>query len=254
MPSIDLNGDVGELPGGAADAALIPLLTSASIACGGHAGDEALMRQALRLTRTAGVAAGAHPGFADPNGFGRRERHVSAWEVEDLVVSQVAALAGLARDEGIALRHVKPHGALYHLAAREPGIAEAVARAVRGLDGQLALFAPPASALLHAGAAAGLAVAAEGFPDRSYEPDGTLTPRGRPGAVLLDPVDVAARAVRMARDGVVAAADGSDIPLPVDTLCVHGDTPEAAILAAAIRRALEAAGLMLTAFNSAPPR
>lgn len=251
MRSIDVNCDVGEVAG--ADAAVMPFITSASIACGAHGGDASIVRQALRLSRAANVSAGAHPGFADREGFGRRERCASAWEVEELVLVQVAALGALAGEEGVVLRHVKPHGALYNQAARDIATAEAVARAVRGSHGDLALFAPPGSALLHAGRGIGLAVAAEGFADRAYEPDGSLTPRGRPGALLQDAQAVAARAVRMAAEGVVIATDGTALPLPVDTICVHGDTPGAPALAAAVRRALEAAGLRLEPFRSGRP-
>jgi 5-oxoprolinase (ATP-hydrolysing) subunit A len=251
MPlSVDLNADLGESFGRwtlGDDRAVLECITSANVACGGHAGDPDVMRRTVRLARDAGVAVGAHPGFADLAGFGRRELPLTPLEVENLVLAQVGALTAIAAAEGVRLQHVKPHGALYNMAVRDRPLAEAIARAVHALDADLLLFAAPGSELQSAGAKAGLAVTAEGFADRSYEPDGSLTPRSRPGAVIED-ADVAAdRAVRMVRDGVVASRGGEEIPMRIGTLCVHGDTPGAALLARRLHEALTGQGIKVLA-------
>jgi UPF0271 protein len=247
---IDLNSDLGEAFGPwtlGDDEALMPGLTSASIACGFHAGDPGTMRRTLALTRAHGVAAGAHPGFPDLVGFGRRDLHATPREVEDLVLYQVAALAGMALSEGQRLAHVKPHGALYNMACRDRALAAAVARAVAAIDTSLVLFGLPGSALLEEGARAGLRVAAEAFADRAYNADGSLASRQRPGSVLTDPVMVAERARRLVAEGEVTAVDGSVLRLRADTLCVHGDTPGAAALLRHLREALQDAGVQIAA-------
>jgi len=243
--TIDLNCDMGESFGPwkmGADEQVMPHITSANVACGAHAGDPSVMRRTVRLARASGVAVGAHPGFADLQGFGRREMQVDAAELEDSLVAQIGALAAIAKAEGTALQHVKAHGALYNMAARDAALATVVARAIRACDPSLIMFGLPGSPLLDAGRREGLRVAAEGFADRSYEPDGSLTPRSRPGAVVHDVDAVVARAVRMVTDGVVLTADGRVIELRVQTICVHGDTPGAAELVARIAAALGAAG------------
>lgn len=243
---IDLNSDVGESFGAyriGADEAVMASITSANIACGYHAGDPAVMRRTVRLARDAGVAIGAHPGFADLVGFGRRELRATPREVEDLVLYQIGALAGIARAEGTALAHVKAHGALYNMAARDRSLADAIARAVRAFDATLVLFGLPGSELLRAGEDAGLQVAAEGFADRAYSPDGSLAPRSAGGAVIHDADDVVTRALTMVHEGRVVATDGSVLSLAVDTLCVHGDTPGAAELTAQLRAGLERQGV-----------
>ncbi|MEO8520910.1 MAG: 5-oxoprolinase subunit PxpA [Acidobacteriota bacterium] len=242
---IDLNCDLGEIAGSPVDAAVMPLITSANIACGGHAGDAETMRRTLRLARDAGVSAGAHPGWPDREGFGRRTLSMTPREVEAVVCDQIAALARIASAEGVRLRHVKAHGALYTAAARDAAIAAALAGAVRDADPSLVLFGAAGSEMLRAGAAAGLAVAAEAFADRGYEADGSLTPRAMPGAVIDDPGVVASRAVRLATEGRIEASGGIEIVIRPDTLCVHGDTPRAVELARAVRAALERAGLIL---------
>src|SRR4051812_17472405 len=242
---IDLNCDMGESFGAwrlGDDEQVMPHITSANIACGAHAGDASVMRRTVRLARQAGVAIGAHPGFADLQGFGRREMQAEPAEAEDLVIAQIGALTAIARAEGVPVQHVKAHGALYNMAARDPRLAAAIARAIAACDPALVMFGLPGSPLLEAGRAAGLRVAAEGFADRSYEPDGSLTPRARPGAVIHDVDAVVARAVRMVRDGVVLTGDGREIALRVQTICVHGDTPGAAELVARIGEGLRAAG------------
>jgi UPF0271 protein len=252
MASIDLNCDMGESFGAysiGADAEVMPSISSANVACGFHGGDPGVMRRTVRLAKAAGVAVGAHPGFPDLAGFGRRELRASPQEVEDMVLYQVGALDAIARGEGMRLQHVKAHGALYNMAAKDRPLADAIARAVRAFDPALVLFVLPESELQHAGEAAGLAVAPEGFADRSYEPDGSLTPRSRPGAVVHDPAAVVARAVRMATAGRVAASNGSDISVTVSTICTHGDTPGADELTRQIRAGLERAGIAI-----GPPR
>ena len=243
---VDLNCDMGESFGRwelGADADVMPHISSANIACGAHAGDPAVMRRTMRLATAHGVACGAHPGFADLAGFGRREIPITAGEATDLVLCQLGALDAIARTEGVSLRHVKPHGALYNMAARDAALGEAIASAVAQFDRTLVFFGLAGSAMLNAAHAAGLAVAGEGFADRSYEPDGSLTPRSVPGAVIHDLSLVVDRAVRMVTRSRVVARDGSEIELHVDTLCIHGDTPGAPALARALRQGLAAAGV-----------
>jgi UPF0271 protein len=243
---IDLNSDLGESFGPwpmGQDAALMDSISSANVACGFHAGDPGTMRATLHLAREKGVAVGAHPGFPDLVGFGRREIKASPAEVEDFVLYQVSALAGMASTLGLRLQHVKAHGALYNMACKDRGLADAIARAVAAFDRSLILFGLPNSELLRAGEAAGLKVAAEVFADRAYDPDGSLTARSKPGSVIHDTATVVARAIKMARDKTVVAIDGSTIALQADTICLHGDTPGAAEHARAVRKGLEAAGI-----------
>ncbi len=247
---IDLNADIGEFPGihdADNDERLLRSITSGNIACGFHAGGPDVMRHIVRMAARAGVSIGAHPGFRDVEGFGRREMQLELEEITDLVTHQVAALAAIAKAEGVSLRHVKPHGALYNMSARRADIAEAIASAVAAFDDTLVVVGLPASALLAAASRLGLSVAAEAFADRSYERDGALTPRHVAGAVLTEPAEVAERVVRIVCEGQVVARDGSILSLKADTICVHGDTPGAAELAAAVRAGLEHAGVQLRA-------
>ena len=247
---IDLNADVGESYGRwtlGNDAELMKSITSANVACGFHAGDPGVMRETVRIARDAGVAVGAHPGFPDLVGFGRRNIAASPREVEDFV----GALAAVAAAEGVRLQHVKAHGALYNMAVRDRSLADAIARAVRSLDRTLLLFGLPKTALLDAGEAAGLRVVAEGFADRAYEADGSLTPRTRPGSVIHAVDEVVQRAVRMAVDGTVTATNGQDIPMRVQTLCTHGDTPNSHELTRQLREALERSGVTIRACGAA---
>jgi 5-oxoprolinase (ATP-hydrolysing) subunit A len=255
MRTIDLNCDMGESFGAysiGADAEVMASISSANIACGFHGGDPMVMRRTVRLARDAGVAVGAHPGLPDLVGFGRREIRVTAQEVEDLVLYQIGALAAIAQSEGVRLRHVKAHGALYNMAARDRALADAIARAVRACDSSLILFGLPASELIRAGEAAGLPVASEGFVDRAYEADGSLTPRSRSGSVIHDVDTVVRRAVRMVEEERVTAADGSEIPLHIDTLCIHGDTPGAAELTRALAAGLARAGIAIAPAAAGP--
>ncbi len=248
MPTIDLNCDCGEGFGAwqlGDDAALLRHVSSANIACGAHAGDPEIMRRTLRLCRELGVAAGAHPGYPDLHGFGRRALPMSPAEVENNVLAQLGALAALARAEGVALRHVKPHGALYNVAAVTPAIAEAIARAVAAFSRELLLVGLAGSQLVAAGAAAGLRVAREAFADRGYAADGTLLPRGTPGALIVEPAENLAQALRIVIEGHVLGPGGERVPVVADTLCVHGDMPGAAGRAEALRRGLEAAGVLV---------
>jgi UPF0271 protein len=243
---IDLNADVGESLGPwpmGDDAALIPLVSSVNVACGFHAGDPLGIARTIALAVAAGAAIGAHPGYPDLVGFGRRDMAIEPDELEAAIVYQVGAVAALAHAAGAQLRHVKPHGALYNRAARDPATADAVARAVRRVSVELVLVGLAGSVSLEAGRAAGLAVAAEAFPDRAYEGDGRLRSRLHPDALVAGPADAAARAVAMATRGEVAAIDGSRVSLQPDTLCIHGDTPGAAAIARAVRHALESAGV-----------
>jgi UPF0271 protein len=189
------------------------------------------------------VAVGAHPSFADRTGFGRRDIEVDPTEITALVSYQIGALAAIAGAEGVRLQHVKPHGALYNMSVRRADVADAIVRAVASFDNSLIVVGLPGSELLAAALRSGLPIAAEGFADRGYEPDGSLTPRDRTNAVLTDPGMIAERAVRIARDRQVVASDGSVVPVQVDTICVHGDTPGAAAIAAAVRLGLEKAGV-----------
>ena len=241
MKSIDLNADLGE--GMRGERELLGLVSSASIACGLHAGDAASMADSIRAAQAAGVAVGAHPSLDDRANFGRTELPVTAVEVCALVAYQVGAFHGVARSLGVQPRHVKPHGALYNMAARDRALAEAVVRAIWAVDSALILFAPGGSALAQAAEASGLRVAREVFADRNYLADGALVPRTRPDALLHDAAEAAARVLRMLREGVVRTVDGSDLAIAADTVCVHGDTPEALAFAQKLRAELGDGGI-----------
>jgi 5-oxoprolinase (ATP-hydrolysing) subunit A len=238
---IDLNCDMGE--GEPSDERILPFITSASVACGFHAGDAATMRRTVRLARAHGVAVGAHPSYADREGFGRRALDVDPDQVRDEVVYQIGALWGICRAEGVRLAHVKPHGALYNKAAGDPALAHAVCDAVRVVDPSLVVMCLAGSPMADQARRFGLACAEEAFADRAYTSAGTLVPRGTPGAVIQDPNEVAARALRIVREQRVTSIDGRTVSLQAQTLCVHGDTPGAERLAAAIRARLDAEGV-----------
>lgn len=247
---IDLNCDMGESFGVyrlGADEQIMPLITSANIACGFHGGDPQVMRRTVRLARKHGVAVGAHPGYRDLAGFGRRPLVCAPDEVFADVLYQIGALAAFCRAEGVQLRHVKPHGALYNTAASDPATAGAIAGAVAAFDRSLALYAPPGSALERAGLEAGLRVVREGFADRGYAADGTLLPRSHPGSVLFDPEVAAAQARQLACARTVTAHTGEAVPVPAGTICVHGDHPKAVLLLRRIREELAAAGVSVAA-------
>jgi len=250
---IDINSDVGESFGAYTighDAGLMPSITSANIAAGFHGGDPSVIRQTIRMAKAHGVAVGAHPGFPDLVGFGRRELNVTPAEAEDMVLYQVSAVAGIAAAEGVRIQHVKPHGALFNMAVRNAELSAAIARGVAAFDASLILFGLPGSEILVAGRAAGLRVAAEVFADRAYEPDGSLASRRKPGSVIHDADAVVARAVRMVTDQTVVATDGSVVRLQADTICVHGDTPGSDDLAAKIRAGFVRAGVTVRAVGA----
>jgi len=249
---IDLNGDVGESTSGSTappDLALVPHITSANIACGFHAGDPGVMRATVEYAREHGVAVGAHPSFPDPEGFGRRELQFSPADVEDFVAYQVGALAAIAAGLGVRLQHVKPHGALFNMAVRDAALADAIARGCALIDKSVIVFGLPGSEIVAAGARLGLRTACEGFADRAYQSDGALVPRHQPGAVVHDPSAVVGRALRMVCDRAVETIDGRTMPLVIDTLCVHGDTPGAVDLAARLRHAFREAGVEVKALG-----
>lgn len=241
MLEIDFNSDLGEgfgLYRVGDDEAVLAQITSANIACGFHAGDPAIMRRTVAAAVRNGVAVGAHPGFADLQGFGRRKVALSADEAYECVLYQIGALSAFAAAEGTLLHHVKPHGALYNQAAADPVLANAICEAVRDFDPSLYLYGLANSALTAAAEALGLAVRHEVFADRTYQPDGSLTPRGQAGAMITN-VDQALAQVRsMLHHGHVLAVDGTPVPVRPDTLCIHGDQPGAADFARAIRQAL----------------
>ena len=250
MDRVDLNCDMGESFGAytiGADDAVFPFITSANIACGFHGGDPRVMRTTLAAARERGVAVGAHPGFQDLIGFGRRTMDVTPQEAYDLVVYQVGALLGFANAGGVRLQHVKAHGALYNMAAARADLAAAIARAVRDVDAGLVLFGLPGSNLISEAESIGLPTASEAFADRNYMPDGSLVSRRRPDAQVHDADEAVRRSIRMVRDGVVQAVDGKDIPIRADTICIHGDGPHAAEFARRLRTAFEDAGITVAA-------
>jgi UPF0271 protein len=243
---VDLNSDLGE--GGERDEEILDLVTSANIACGFHAGDPASIFSSICAAKERGVAVGAHPSLADRENFGRIERGVSASEIFPLVTYQIGAFKALCAAAGSEMNHVKPHGALYNMAARNPALARAIAHAVLAVDTRLILFVPPRSGLEIAAVELELQTAREVFADRNYLPDGSLVPRTRPDALVHDPIEAAERVMRMLREGVVRAVDGSDVPIEVETICVHGDRPEAVGFVRELRRRLESESVMI-----APP-
>lgn len=241
MISLDLNADLGE--GMASDEALLEIVSSASIACGGHAGDEATMRAAVRAAKARGVTIGAHPGFADREHFGRRRLLLPPEELDGQICSQVRRLVEIAEEEGAAVRYLKLHGALANMAAEEPAVAALCFASVMGLVDELAILALDNSAQVEVAESMGFAVVREAYADRAYLPSGLLVPRPEPGAVLHDPSAIAARAVRLARKGEIVAIDGTVLRSSARSLCIHGDTPDAIAIAQRLRRALADAGI-----------
>ncbi len=252
---VDLNSDMGESFGpyrlGAPTEALLRYVTSANVACAFHAGDPRIMRETVALAKAAGVGVGAHVGYPDREGFGRRAMRMTFEEIATDVLYQIGALSAFCREAGVSLRHVKAHGALYNQGERDPAVAQALVEGVRRFGAPLVLVAAPGSAMAASAAVAGLAVAREAFADRAYRADGTLVPRAEAGSVIDDPAAVAARAVRLVREGMVSSAEGADVAVGADTICIHGDTPGAEVLAETVRAALEAAGVAVRPFPSA---
>lgn len=245
MSTIDLNADLGE--GGSQDAALIALVSSANIACGGHAGDEATMRAAIDACLAAGVAVGAHPGYEDREHFGRRPMALGVAEVTDLVTRQLGCFAEIAARAGARVHHVKPHGALYNQAASDPHLAAAVAAGLASVLPGCRLYTPPGGVLADAASKAGLPVCAEGFIDRRYAKNGALVSRDQPGAVIAELGMAVAQALQIACEHRVHTVTSSWFPLPAQTLCVHGDSLHAVEILRAVRQALIAAGINLQA-------
>ena len=230
----DLNCDMGESFGVYHvdnDAAIMPFVTSVNIACGFHAGDPSVIRKTVRLAIENDVLIGAHPGYQDLQGFGRREMVLSSDEIYDLVVYQIGALLGVVKSQGATLHHVKPHGALYNMAAVNPVIAGAIARAVRDIDSNLVLYGLSGSEIINAGRACGLQVANEVFADRTYQSNGSLTPRREGNALIEDHQLAAQRAVKMVKEGLVSSVDGTSLTIAADTICIHGDGTSAVALA-----------------------
>jgi len=247
---IDLNCDMGESFGPWAmgrDEEVMGAVTSINVACGFHAGDPAVMRRTVRSAASHGVAVGAHPGLPDLQGFGRRSMAITPDEARAMVLYQVGAQHAFTRAEGIALTHVKPHGALYNMAAGDAALARAIALAVRDFDPKLILVGLAGSHLVREAEAAGLRAAWEVFADRSYDSDGKLTPRSLPGAMVEDEDLAAARVLRMVKEGLVLSRQGTDIALRADTVCIHGDQPRAAAFALRVRAALREAGVEVRA-------
>ena len=242
--SVDLNADLGE--GAGHDEELLALVSSANIACGKHAGSAAMMRASILAAQRRGVAVGAHPGFNDRENFGRRELALRSEEIFALVLDQLGAFHSIAKESGIVPRHVKPHGALYNMAARDEEIADAIARAICAIDRKLIVFAPAGSELARAATANELEIAREVFADRNYLPDGALVPRDHPEALLHDPEAAANRVFGMLRDNSVTAIDGSNVPVQAETICVHGDTPGAVAFARELRLALHQMGIVVS--------
>lgn len=252
MVSVDLNSDLGESFGAwnmGDDGAMLDIVTSANVACGFHAGDPDTMRATCEAAKARGVAIGAHPGFHDLQGFGRRQiLGLTAREIEALIAYQIGALKGIATAAGHRVTHVKAHGALSNMAMTDRTIAEALARAIKAVDPSLVFVVIPLTQLEAAGEAANLPLAREIYADRAYEDDGTLMSRKKPGAVLHDPAEVAARVVRMVRERAIVGAGGKKMALGIDTVCIHGDSPGAVAMARAVRAELTAAGVTIAPF------
>ena len=252
MARIDLNADCGEGYGPwrmGDDAGILGIVSSANIACGGHAGDPDTISRTIHVARERRVSVGAHPGYNDPMGFGRRVIPMSNEAIERMIAYQVGAFLGIAALEGVPVAHVKPHGAINNVACVDRGVADAIARAVRAVDPDTTLLAVARTELFRAGEAAGLKVAAEIFADRTYRADATLTPRSEPNAMVHGANEAAARVRRMVECGAVIAEDGTEIETPIDSVCVHGDEPSAVAVARAVRAELEADGHTIAAFG-----
>ncbi len=246
--TIDLNCDLGEGFGvypSFQDEAMMALITSANIACGMHAGDPVIMEKTVHLAVSHGVGVGAHPGYPDLLGFGRREMALAAEDIYACVLYQIGALNAFTRQHGVPLAHVKLHGSLYNRAARDLAAAQAVIKAMKDFDSGLILVGLAGSHLIRLAREAGLRAAAEGFPDRAYEPDGSLQPRSQPGAVLHHPQEIARNALKLAREGISITREGKTDYIPVDTLCLHGDHPDAVENARAVRSMLEDEGILI---------
>ncbi|HAT56678.1 MAG TPA: LamB/YcsF family protein [Veillonellaceae bacterium] len=252
MNQVDLNSDLGESFGAytiGQDEKVLPFVTSANIACGFHAGDPLVMQKTIALAVKNHVAVGAHPGLPDLVGFGRRKMDITPQEAYAMVLYQVGALQAFARAAGISLQHVKPHGALYNMAAVNRLLAEAIASAVHDISPHLTLVGLAGSELIRAGESAGIPVVNEVFADRTYQPDGTLTPRSRSNAVIRDKEQAVSQVLDMILKGKVAAVNGTEVPVQADTVCVHGDTPSALLFTETLKIKLQEAGVAVQAYG-----
>ena len=248
MYRIDLNSDLGESFGNykiGCDELVIPLISSANVACGYHASDPVVMRQTIHMAAESGIGIGAHPGFPDLMGFGRRNIAVTPSEAKDYTTYQLGALSAFCRAQGVALQHVKPHGAMYNMAGKDYALAKAICEAIREFDDNLIVMALSGGELLHAAKDMGLRAASEVFADRAYEEDGSLVNRKKPGAMITDEDEAIARVVRMIREKKVTAITGKDIPIEADSVCVHGDGPKALAFVTKIRETLAAEGISI---------
>ena len=248
MIKVDINCDMGESFGAyriGSDAAIMPFISSANIACGFHAGDPLVMDATIQLAIEHGVSAGAHPGYPDLQGFGRRSMDLTPEEVEAFTLYQVAALAGFAHARGVELAHVKPHGALYNQAAMDRALAQAITRGVARFSRNLVLVGLAGSMLVEMGVEAGLHTAAEAFADRAYNPDGSLRSRRLPGALIETPQAALEQALRLVKEGVAVTREGQTVTANVDTLCIHGDNPAGPQIAQALRKGLEGKGIVV---------
>lgn len=248
MIKVDLNCDLGESFGHyqlGMDEDIIPLITSANVACGFHASDPVEMEKTVTLAHSSGVAVGAHPGFPDLVGFGRRNMNLSPKEVRAIMLYQMGALSAFCRENGVPMQHVKPHGALYNMAARDEKLAEAICEAIAEFDDNLILLALSGSCMLKAAKKKGIRAASEVFADRAYEEDGTLVARSKPGAMIEDETLAIRRVVHMVKEGQVESITGKVIPIQADSICVHGDNKKALFFVQKIREALLAEGVAL---------
>ncbi len=251
--TLDLNCDMGESFGAwkmGHDREIMPYISSANIACGYHGGDASVMRETVACAIDHGVAIGAHPGLPDLQGFGRRFMQLSEQDAYDITVAQIGSIWAVATSQGARLNHVKAHGMLYNMAVKDRALAKGIARAVHDVDKTLIFFGLPGSLLMQEGQALGLKTAGEVFGDRSYQPDGSLTPRSQPGAMITDVKTSIEQVLRMVKEGVVVAQDGSNVSVQADTLCLHGDQPDAVEFAKAIRAALKANDIDVTAMRA----
>ncbi len=248
MYTIDLNCDLGESYGAyhlGMDEEIIPLISSANVACGFHAGDFNTMAKTAKLCAESGISMGAHPGFPDLQGFGRRNMNLSPAEARNLITCQIGALYAFCRSAGVRLRHVKPHGALYNMAAKDPALAKAICQGIYSFDPSLILLGLSGSEMLKQAKEIGLPYAAEVFADRAYEDDGTLVARSKPGAMITDEDEAVARVIRMILEHKVTSINGKEIEICPDSVCVHGDSPKALLFVKKIRAALEAEGITI---------
>jgi UPF0271 protein len=253
MYAVDLNCDLGESFGAytiGMDGEVIPFVSSANIACGFHASDPVVMEKTVALAAGNGVAVGAHPGFPDLMGFGRRQMKITPAEAKAYCMYQIGALAAFVHADGLRMQHVKPHGALYNMAARDYDLAKGICEGIAAVDRNLILLALSGSQMLKAAEDCGIRAACEVFADRAYEEDGSLVARSKPGSMITDEDEAVSRVIRMVKEGVVTAVTGRDIPVQADSICVHGDSPKALAFVRRIRAAFSAADITVRAMGT----